>query len=205
VTDFEIGNGIIKIVASTTATVNDGRLDISWWTGASYAVTYGFEFYFDATRIPEFMYSAILTNTPQVCRLRIIRDAEDVNSIYRHVLDMEVQRGHAYASFVYTYSSGLGPTYIKVLQEGSGETLTAVTPTGASDHVGYESTNLWTMGSSRAVTSETGGMRITNYVGSYQRDFYIGLQLSGSAPDTVEDIGLQYHGPLSVVERAVRR
>jgi hypothetical protein len=209
--DFEIGNGIIKIVPSTTATVSDGWLDFSWWTGASYAVNHSLSVYFEATRIPEYMYTAIITNTPQVCRLRLVRDAEDPSSIYRHVLDIEVQRGQAYASFVYTFSSGTGPAYIQIKDEsGNADTWTTVTPTGASDHTSYEGVTAsgLTVGSSRTLNltgGVTDGVRIDNYVGAFQRDFFVGYELSASASDTVEDIALQYHGPLSVVERAVRR
>lgn len=205
---FEVGNKIIKIVPSTSGSVSDGRLDVSWWTGAAYTTPVSFEFYFNANRIPEWHYTSIISNTPETCRFRLIRDAEDTNSIFRHVLDIEVRRGCAFASFFYTFSSGTGPTYIQIREESSTDTLLAVAVAGADDTPAYYHTaDGWSIGSSRDLTAPaaSGGVRIDNYVGDFQRDFYIGYQLSAGAPDRHQDMCLQYHGPLYVQERAVRR
>ena len=205
--DFEIGNKLIKIVPSTTAGVSDGRFDISWWTGSSYVGPYSFEVYFEATRIPQFMLTSIITNTPEVCRFRVVRDAEDPSSIYRHELDIEVRRGCAWAEFHYAYSSGLGPSYIQVGLESGAETLTGITPTGATDAAAYQSTDSWLIGTSRTIVNvaSSSRIRINNYVADYQRDFFIGYDLGASTPNDADDLCLQYHGPLYVQERPVRR
>lgn len=206
ITNFETGNRLVKMTPSLTASVNDGRWDMSWWTGAAYNGPFSFEIYLDGNRIPEWHYSAPITNTPEAVRFRMIRDANDPASIYRHQLDWEIRRGCAFVSFYYSFNDGLeGPTDhdIQIKLEGSSTAMTSITPTGASSACARQvADQSWLIGSAKTVTVPHGG---GIHLDGIPADFFIGFELSNTGIDTAESMCLQYHAPLSVIERVVRR
>lgn len=208
VTAFEIGNKLMKITPSVDGGgVSDGRLDISWWTGAAYTSPISFEFYLDTNLIPEWHFDAITFNSPEVVRYRLIRDAEDPASIQRHTLGIELRRGNAYASFTYRYNDGAAHD-MRIKEEGDSTAMTAITPTGAATAVAHQKGNLnWLVGSSFELSALAGGAQIDPDLTMAEApiDFFIGYELSDTGIDTAQSMCLQYHAPLSVYERAVRR
>lgn len=204
---WEIGNGIVELFADGT---NDGVVNIQH---AVDQTAYGFKIMFESTTaVPAWNYPSIVANTPEECRLRLTRDAnESPPTDSLHQLDIVVRRGCPYAICVYSWTGGA--TTFSVDREST-DAATSVTPTGASGAMAVEDSandadgNRWFLGgfTHTGVDTTNGGLDWGTNTNKFA--FVLGVEIAGSnahARDDTGDVMLQALGQLGETVRPSRR
>lgn len=201
--DFVLGNSILEVRGEASAGASTGRLGIRVHDGTGWGAWTTFEIrYATTTAIPEWHYLTIVRNTPEVCVIRLIRDAEESPPVdSRHTLDLTLRRGAPYVAAYYTYEHATdNPTWS--VDRTAVDAATAVTPAGSADVVAIRDDvndangNRWILGSSKVTTQDlvNGGI---DFTATRTFDFFLGFEIDGStaaAKNTAESICLQYHG-----------
>lgn len=206
-TSWNIGNGIVEVFADGS---NDGIINLQH---AVDQTKYGFKIMFESTTaIPAWNYPSIVANTPEECRLRLTRDAnEDPPTDSLHQLDIVVRRGCPYAICVYSWTGSA--TTFSVDREST-DAATGVTPTGATGNMAVEDSandadgNRWFLGgfTHDSVDTTNGGLNWTTNTNKFA--FVLGIEIGGSnahARDDTGDVMLQAAGQLGETVRPSRR
>lgn len=209
--DFELSNGLVRLKPGTTASVSDGTLEVEWYDGSAWDTAKVFYLTHATVQIPRWHYITILRNTPEECRIRLVRDAaESPPTSYRHILDISLRRGSRFLACYYTWTNTAIDMQIRV---ETNEASTAVTPTGATGTFGIRATsndasgNRFVLACPKTQTQDLTNGRITQ-AATTTFPFMIGSEVGGSGAasgDQAADLMLQYLGWVSETVRAVRR
>ena len=210
--DFMLTNGLIRVTPDTTAGVTNGRLNISTYDGAAWDTAIKYGMYFDATTvIPEWRTITIMRNTPEVCIIRLVRDATEAPpTSSRHLLDLCLRRGSRFVEFHYAWTGGVQD--IQVRRE-TPEAATAITPAGAASSVGIRATaddvdgNRYVLATPHTHVQDLVNGRIYR-AASTTMSFMIGAEVAGAAAvagDTAAELMLQYLGHIAETVRAIPR
>ena len=197
-TDWRIGNGLVEVFADA----NDGVLNTRVWDpSGAWATPLGFQIKFaTTTAIPAWDYLTIVRNSPEVCTLLVVRDAnESPPTDSTHNLHITVRRG---SPFVYCYFTWTGSATTWAVDREAVDAATAITPTGATQAMALEDAandgdgNRWILGSSKTTTKDTvnGGI---DFASTQTFDFLLGWEIDGSSANANDDTGeicLQYLG-----------
>ncbi len=212
VDDFELTNGLIRVTPSLTASVSDGRLDVETYDGSVWDAKVKYGVYFNATTvIPEWHTITIIRNTPEVCTIRLVRDADEAPpTSARHLLDIRLRRGSRILECYYSYTGG---THNIQVRRETNEAATAVTPAGATSAVGLRATandgssNRYVLATPHTHVQDLTNGRIYR-AAQTQMSFMIGSEVGGSAAvagDTAEDLMLQFLGHINETVRGVTK
>ncbi len=197
-TDWRIGNGLIEVFADA----NDGVINTRMWDpSGAWGTAVGFQIkYATTTAIPAWDYVTIVRNSPEVCTLLIVRDANEAPPTdHTHNLHITVRRG---APFAYCYFTWTGGATTWAVDREVTDAATAITPTGATQPMALEDAandgdgNRWILGSSKTTTKDTtnGGI---DFASTKTFDFLLGWEIDGSTAVANDDTGavcLQYLG-----------
>lgn len=207
---FVLGNGLIEVRAEESGGTTIGDIGIRAYNGTWGSWT-PFDIVWNSTvDIPEWHYFTIVRNDPEVCTIRLVRDAdESPPTDNRHTLDITLRRGSQTAACYYTYSSAVPLT----IDRASTDAGVNVTPTGGSsvmaivDSANDGDGNQWIVGSSNTDATDTtnGGIDLAS---SATHDFFLGFVIDGTSAtgdDTAEALCLQYLGWTGEIVQATRR
>lgn len=210
VDDFMLNNGLIRVTPRLTSQVSDGRLKVETYDGTQWDTAIEYGVYFDATTvIPEWHAISLIRNTPEVCVIRLVRDADEAPpTSNRHILDLRLRRGSRNLECHYSWTGGTQD--IQIRREAT-EAATAVTPTGATSAVGIRATandasgNRYVMATPHTHTQDLVNGRILRATETTM-SFMLGAEVGGSgavAGDAAADMMLQYLGHINETVRAV--
>ena len=202
-TDWEINNGIIKVVPNGTA----DELIVSIWDKTSaYESAKNWKFQFGGADLSAFTFMSVLRNDPESVTIRL----QTGGATARHTIDLQLRRGsvQVFCNWFFTGSAGT----MKVVGVST-EAGTSVTPTGATGTAGIRATsddadgNRYTLFTAQAPTNDTtnGGVSIAS---ATRLNTAIGFERDGStaaAGNTADDVALQYFGMIGERVRAVWR
>lgn len=205
-TSWKIGNGLVEVFADGA---NNGAINLQH---AVDETAYGFQIkYASTTAIPAWNYPSIVHNTPEMCVLSLVRDAnESPPTDDLHYLELTIRRGcpFVYGRFVYT-----GAAVAWSVDRESTDTATSITPTGADGAMGIEDAsddgdgNRWFLASPDTTTKDTtnGGL---DWASTTSLSFILGMEIDGSsahARDDTGDVILQALGFVGETVRPSRR
>lgn len=203
--NWELGNGILRVRPQTFQSTSNGRLNVALWDGAAYTTSFDFKIVRGANVIPGWNYMTIVKNTPEVCVVRLVRDADEgTPSTHIHDLTLTLRRGSMMVYCYYTYT-GAANTY--TVERNTTDAGTAVTPSGASSAVGIQDsagTERYVIATAEDHTADTtnGGLDFTSRT---TIPFALGVAVPADTHDTASDLMLQYIGWTSEMVRAARR
>jgi len=201
-TDWEMNNGIIKVVPSS----GSNKLDISMWDGTSaYESLKTWEPLFASSNLAAFSFVNAVRNDPECVIIRLTT----AGTLSRHTLDLQLRRGSAQL-FVNWYWGGAAGEM--KMQRDAVEAGTSITPTGASSSAGVRATSNDGDGNRYTIFSPTSG-RVDESYGVYiasgnRLNTAIGFEIAGTSAvtgDTASDLALQYFGMVGERVRAVWR
>lgn len=204
--DWELSNGIVRVRPVTYQSTSTGRFDFFFHDGAVWSQGIRFKIVFgNSVDIPKWHYMSIVRNDPEMCTVRITRDAEtSPPSAYKHVLDFTLRRGAPFVACHYTFKSPTSDDHAVARDVADPATAGTGFIKDSSTIDGHR----WVMGSPRTITNDLVNGKISLTTPATTFPFFIGAAIldaadaSGNGPIDVRN---QYLGWLSETVRAVRR
>lgn len=214
-TDWEIGNGIIKVTPNATPP----RIDTAVWNGTNaYESTKTYRFSIDRgsghADVGAWTAVAIVRNDPECVILRLQSDGAVTGGAHVHTWDLTLRRGSVavYVNWHYTEVPQVEEMRVYL---ATPEAATAVTPTGSTAPVAIRATsndadgNQYIMGTRHTHVQDTTNGRITKDPASDGNfSFFVGYVVGGSgasAGNGPEPVAKQYLGWVSERVRPVFR
>lgn len=196
VSGWTLENSIVKIGPGSTGTFTVSHWDSGAWVTKEWNVSVG------GTGAPDlgtFDAATIITNTPEMCTLRLLKS----KSPGRSTLDLTLRRG---SRFVECYLKTDSSATLSLWLDAS-ETLTNNTASGYVVATSNDANgNRLTAGTAHSCTYNSNlGFYVTS---STEFDFYIGLVFNGGTAvsgDAATDLLNQYVGALAVTTNYVPR
>jgi hypothetical protein len=205
-TDWTLDNGIVRVVPRNYQASSIGTFGLEFHDGTAWSSTpIDFRVIFNNTNdIPLWHYFTIVRNTPELCIVRLVRDAATAPpSAHRHVLDLSLRRGAVFVSAVYTFTGPTAPHAVaRAVSDPSNNGTGHIQDAGTID--GHK----WVLGSPRAFTPDNSMGKIVLTAASRTLPFFVGAAILNAADgsnDGPNDIAQQYIGQVSETVRAVRR
>ena len=209
VTDWEIGNSLVKVTPGLTASASNGEIEVAHYDTSAYATAKAYRILYATTnQVVSWSKFRIIKNTVEECVIELVEDANEAggNKFTRHTLTLGVRRG---GLLVYGYHVYDGAAATWTVERVSAEAATAITPTGATGAAAVRATsddgdgNRYVIGSSLATTQETtqGGLDFSSV---NEFDFFISSEIDGSTAQTQDQAGNQYLQYIGVSNEQVR-
>lgn len=207
-TDWVLGNGLVEVRPSAFQGATDGEWEVRFYDGTAWGSWIDFEIRWAGTnKVPTWDYVTLIANRPEVCAVRLVRDAVTApfDTPHRHQLDLTLRRGMRFMSGLYQFS-GVAQQH----QVGRATTAAATRNAGAS-FISFDtlvSGDRVLLGCPKSFTEDTTNGRVQLNTAARQLPFFIGAAVDNAANGTdngPSDIAQQYIGSVDEFVRAVRR
>lgn len=203
-TDWVMSNGLMQVRAAAFGGASNGEIECSWWDGAAWSDWFAFEVHWDGTnKIPAWNYFTVVDNRPEVCIVKLMRDAaEDSATTTIHTLELTLRRGAPFVSCRYHFD---GDPYDHSVVATAGGSWTR--PVGASYAYGPAVDGQTpVMGCPRNFTLSSAELQLDVNANSFP--FWVGAAINGASSGSGHgpaDLTEQYLGWTAEAVQAVRR
>lgn len=197
-TDWEIGNGLVRIVDGASA----GEFNVEHWDGSAWdSIIYNYGLgttWVDIDIDPHTV--TVLRNTPEVCSVRFTTTAPASSGVdYAFTVDATVRRGSRFVETRFDSGAGFakwGVTRSSV-EAGTVTSLTGCMRANANDGNG----NRYVMCTPHAATFDTTNGRLTRTSSTTNASWAFGAEVPGSTADPWDAQTLSYQFHSAVGER----